>query len=402
MLNKIKNSLKYIKFKDIIAIFIFVFVLPISFIFKLVIKIRKKDIWLICEDGQEARDNGYHLFKYIKKNHPQINVYYAINKKSCDYNKIKEYGNIIQYGSLKHWIYYLAADKNISTQKAGNPNAPLFYFLQVYGILKNKRVFLQHGIIMNNNKFLHYNETKLSLFVCGAKNEFDYVCKNFGYPDGTVKYLGLARYDNLYNYNVNRKQIVLMPTWREWLAKDVNILGKKEKFTNTNYFKRYNSLINNEKLIEYIEKNNIVLYFFPHRNMQKLIKYFETKSKNIKLVTANEMEIQDLIKESALMITDYSSVNMDFAYMRKPLIYYQFDKEEFRSRQYEEGYFSYENDGFGPVIESEEDVVQKIIEYIDKNYEVEEIYKNRMNDYFELHDQNNCRRNYEAICELEK
>ena len=39
-------------------------------------------MWLICEDYNEARDNGYWLFKYIREQQPQQDVVYAINKKS--------------------------------------------------------------------------------------------------------------------------------------------------------------------------------------------------------------------------------------------------------------------------------------------------------------------------------
>ena len=55
-----------------------------------------------------------------------------------------------------------------------------------------------------------------------------------------------------------------------------------------------------------------------------------------------------MLKESSMLITDYSSVFFDVAYMHKPIIYYQFDRDAFRQGHYQEGYFSYD-DGFGPV-----------------------------------------------------
>ena len=109
------------------------------------------------------------------------------------------------------------------------------------------------------------------------------------------------------------------------------------------------------------------------------------------------IDIQTLLKESPLMITDYSSVYMDFAYMKKPLIYYQFDKEEYRKRQYVEGYFNYERDGFGEVIKDSKNVVNKIIKYVKNNYKVESKYQKRMDEFYPLHDQNNCKRIYEEI-----
>ena len=201
-MNKVISNLKYIKIRDVLSVFLFVIALPIACIIKVTNHIRHKELWLICEAENTARDNGYHLYKYIKEKHPENKCYYAINKKSSDYKKIKKYGNIIQFYSLKHWIVYLAADKNISTQKAGNPNAPLFYILQVYGILKNKRVFLQHGVIKDDLPYVHYENAKFRLFICGAKDEYEYIKKEFGYPEEYVKYTGLARFDNLYENNM--------------------------------------------------------------------------------------------------------------------------------------------------------------------------------------------------------
>lgn len=397
-MKKILNNIKYIKWRDIIAPIILILVLPLAIIYKIILKISKKEIWLICESPDTARDNGYWLFKYIRENYPDSATYYAIKKNSRDLKRVEKLGNIIYYGSLKHWIYYLVAQKNISSQKAGNPNAPLFYVLQVYGILKNDRYFLQHGITKDDMDWLYYKNTKFKLFVCGAKPEYQYVKQKFGYPEESVQYLGLARFDSLHNFTTDKKQILVMPTWRNWLGRETNMLdGKKIDFTDTKYCKSWSSFFNNEKLVKYIENNDIKIYFYPHFNMQKYINKFTKNSKNIIFIDRNSYEIQKLLKESALLITDYSSVFMDFAYMKKPIIYYQFDKEEYRQKQYKEGYFSYERDGFGTVLEKEEEVIDKMIEYIENKFKVEEEYKNRMNNFFELYDTKNCERIYEAI-----
>lgn len=399
-MKKICENLKYIKMKDILSAFLFIIILPIALVYKLINKIRNKSLWLICEAEDTARDNGYHLFKYIRENNPEDFCFYVINKKCSDYNKIKKYGNIIQFSSLKHWLYYLAADKNISTQKAGNPNAPLFYVLQVYGILRNKRVFLQHGIIKDDLPYVYYKNTKFRLFICGAKREYEYVKENFGYPKGYVKYTGLARFDNLHNNKVNKKQILIIPTWRNWLGRDLNSLSKHEDFTKTTYFKHWNNLIKNKEFNDLLEKNGMIAYFYPHIHMQKYLKYFNGNSNRIKVVNNDNIDIQDLLKKSALMITDYSSVFMDFAYMRKPILFYQFDKAKFREKHLAEGYFSYEHDGFGDVIENEDILIRRIKEYIDNSYYIEKKYIERMTNFFELYDTNNCKRIYDSIKEI--
>lgn len=393
MLKKFKDSLKYIKLKDILAVFIFILMIIPSLCFRLINKIKKRRLLLVTEDGHTARDNGYHFYKYIKTNHPEDYCFYVIDKKSEGYDKVKEYGNIIQYGSLKHWLYYLSANYNISNHKNGNPNAPLFYVIHVILGLYNNRVFLQHGITINDGIWLYYKNTKFKYFICGAKKEYEFISEKFGYPEGNVIYTGFPRFDNLYNNNVNKKQILIMPTWRNWLSRETNALGEKYEFRETDYYKNWNSFLNNSRFIKFIEKNNLQVLFYPHINMQKFLKDFNVKSKNIK-ITSTKTDIQKVLKESAIMITDYSSVFMDFAYMCKPILFYQFDYNDFRQKQYGEGYYNYK-DGLGISVEKCDDLVDELIKLYEKG--LNNKYLKKMNDFFELKDQKNCERIYQYL-----
>lgn len=393
-MKKIIDSLKYIKIRDLIAPFIFLLMIIPALIFRIINKIKKRELWLVCENGETARDNGYHFYKYVRTKHPNDYCFYVIDKNKEDYKKVEKYGNIIQFKSLKHWLYYLAANYNISNHKNGNPNQPLFYVIHVsLGLFKN-RVFLQHGVIINMCEWLTYKKTKFKYFICGAKKEYEYVSENFGYPKKNVVYTGLARYDNLHNCNVNKKQILIMPTWRSWLGRETNKLTEKVEFKKTSFYKNWNGLLNNKEFTDFIEKNNYEVLFYPHINMQKFLKDFSVKSKNIKLINLST-DIQKVLKESALMITDYSSVFMDFVYMEKPIIFFQFDYDEFRKKQYSEGYFDYKKNLFGKSVENSEELIIELKKIL-KNGILKKTQQN-MNDFFELKDKNNCERIYEII-----
>ena len=393
-MKKIKDSLKYIKLEDILAFFIFILMVIPALLFKLYNKIRGRKLLLVTEDGHTARDNGYHFYKYVKTKHPEDYCFYVIDKKAEGYDKVKEFGNIIQYRSLKHWLYYLAASYNISNHKEGNPDAPLFYVIHVLLGLYNNRVFLQHGITKDDAEWLYYKNCKFKYFICGAKREYEFIDEKFGYPKGNVIYTGFARFDNLYNNNVNKKQILIMPTWRNWLVRITNSLGEKSVFEETDFYKNWNGFLNDKKFVEYIEKNDLKVLFYPHIQMQKFIDKFSIKSKNIEILTP-KTDIQTVLKESALMITDYSSVYMDFAYMEKPVLYFQFDYKEYREKQYQDGYYDYEKDGFGPVCKTVDNLVKSFIDINDNG--LNKKYKKRMDDFFELKDQNNCERIYEYL-----
>ena len=130
VMSEIIKRIKYVKLKDYLSGIQFLLALPIS----LFLKWKRPHIWLVCEDENEARDNGYCFYKYLRKEHPEVDAVYAINMQAPDYEKVKDLGQIISYGTFLHWIYYLAAEYNISSQKGGKPNAAICYFLEIYGI----------------------------------------------------------------------------------------------------------------------------------------------------------------------------------------------------------------------------------------------------------------------------
>ena len=400
MKQKFLSKIKEASLRDVMHVFLFLIALPIAFFYKK----KRKHMWLICENREEARDNAYWLFKYIREHEPQQDVVYAISKKSKDYEKVASLGQTVSYGTLKHWIYYLAAEKNISTQKGGKPNAAVCYFLEVYGIRKNTRVFLQHGVVKDDLEFLHYKNSKITMFVCSTQQEYEYVKEKFGYPEGAVQLLGLCRFDNLHNAVVNRKQILFMPTWRSWLSPPSHEAVTEADIDNmkhSEYYRAWKELLDSKELAEMLEQNDLHVVFYQHREMQRFTNLFTSNNSRIIIAKDDDYDVQQLLMESAYLITDYSSIAMDFAYMKKPLLYYQFDYEKFRANHYAEGYFSYERDGFGPVCYDCEAVIAEIQKVITSGFENEKIYLARHKEFFTLFDQDNCKRNYEAIKEVE-
>ena len=359
---------------------------------------------MLCDTRYEAGDNAFWLFKYIRKEQPNVDVIFALDKKSRHYDKVRNLGKVVPYGSVRHWIYYLVADKNVSSQKMGKPNAAICYVLEVYGILKNKRAFLQHGIITADLTFLHYPHTKMKLFVTSTEDEWEYVDRVYEYPKGVVQKLGLCRFDGLHDYKVNKRQLLIMPTWRMYIrneisGKDANIYGA---FLKTEYYRFWNGLLEDEEFVKFIEESDIEVVFYPHREMKAFLQCFKFQSKNIKLLSYEQCDVQTVLKEAAFLITDYSSVSMDFAYMKKPLIYYQFDYEQFRSGHHPEGYFSFKDDGFGPVCTTWNGVVENLKNAFHKEegFVNEDKYLSRHEKYFDLFDDENCKRNYDAIAKM--
>ncbi len=349
---------------------------------------KDKKIWMFMDRPDFADDNAEHLFKYALNQEDDVDKYFILDKKTSDFKRLsKSFKNVIAFGSFKHRILFLFSKKVVTSQPAVSLYNPFFnkniamfagFYPDVY--------FLQHGVTKDNiSSWLHKFNRNLSLISTTSDLESkSFLDVGYNYDEDIIQTLGFTRYDNLNNDNT-RKQIVIMPTWR-------NYIKNEEDLINSEYFKRWNSLINNEEFIEYAKKKGYEIIFKPHLNLYKFIYLFD---KNDYVTIDHVKKYQEIFNESALLITDYSSIFFDFANIKKPLIFYQYANDyHFDSKN---SYFNYESMGFGEVIKSEEDIVNKIKYYLDNNCIMEEIYKKRVDDFFKHTDKNNCKRTYEWI-----
>ena len=167
-----------------------------------------------------------------------------------------------------------------------------------------------------------------------------------------------------------------------------------DTFIYTDYFKFYNDLINDPKLLFQMSKYNYTGIFCLHPCFSA--QWVDFNQNNIFSVL-DKCDYQKLLLESSLLITDYSSIFFDFAYLRKPIIYSHFDYEEYRDNHYQKGYFDYRTDGFGPICKHINCTVDEIIFEIKNNCNLTKKYLRRINKFFTFSDDNNSKRIFDII-----
>lgn len=393
-----KKRKKRLKFKHLVGLFKWAVTLIPAYITKLFIK----NLWLVEEDDNEARDNGYWLYRYIKLYHPEQKCFFVLNKKSPDFKKVDYLGKTIQPNSFSHWFWYLVASKNISSQTGGKPCPAFLNLMEQKGIFKTKTYFLQHGVIMNDLKWLYYNKVKLKLFTVSATEEYEHVTSKYGHPKGVVQLLGLTRFDNLHQDITDDDMILVMPTWRNYINNTSAIIDTAEgveaqNFLESEYYNGWNNFLNSKELDEFLTKNNKYIYFYPHRNMQPFVKHFKTESKNIIIATQAKNDVQTLLRQCKLIITDFSSVLFDVLYQNKPVICYQFDEKTFRKGQYSEGYLNYKKTPLLKQTETLQGVINLLEEYNKNGYKINKKTENAIKKFFPIRDNKNCERTYNFI-----
>lgn len=354
----------------------------------------RRNVWIITERPAQARDNGYCFFKYLRQEQKECEVYYVIDKNSGDYQKIKPYGNIIQFDSWRHYFYYCLSKIHISAHVNGCcPNDAVAFSRRMKHLIGFKDVLIPHGVSYGVAEFCLKKYTKIDLFLCSGKAEYENVLQNYGYDETEVAYTGFPRLDDWHHIKINQKQIVLMPTWRVYLAQNPDIV-----FENTKYFRAYQELLMDKELAKFLLDNEVRLIFYLHDNMRRYVDSFQCECPNIEVVYQDDRyDIQELLKTSALLITDYSSVHFDFAYMKKPVVYYQFDREEFFKKQYQPGNFNDRKDGFGPVVYEKAQLIRELKQAWKDGFQMSEKYYHRMRAFYQIYDERNCERVYGEI-----
>ena len=376
-------------------------------VFKAYKLFRNKKILLITDRVNKAGDNGEALFLYLSKNKIKgLAVYFLIDRSSPDFKRLSRIGRVIDRTSPYAKLLYLSADI-IASSSADlvlfNPfSGYSLPYRDVFGDKKN--IFLQHGVTKDDlSDWINKYKCNFSgITTASSKETESFITPEYGYTAGEVWQTGLARFDRL--YTALPKYVTIMPTWRMYLSRwnkdKEGTWSLSESFMESRYFEFYNSLINDERVIHACESHGYTLAFMPHPNILPFIDLFDKSPGTHHFTTADEY--RDVFSESALVLTDYSSLAFDFAFLMRPVLYSQFDREEFFGGQhaYAEGYFDYELDGFGEVAYTYESTVKNLIDYINDGCRLKEKYKDRIISFFAHRDSENCARIVEKIKEM--
>ncbi|PZD83956.1 hypothetical protein DTX80_13240 [Bacilli bacterium] len=346
-----------------------------------------KDVWLIGERPDTAQDTGYHFFKYCRENYPEKPIYYVIQEDSPDLKNIKHLGNVIFHGSLKHFRIAAIAKKFIGSHD-------LEYILPTRSIdwlnyQTHQRVFLQHGILGRKrvDYFKKLYKYPFNLLCVSSKSEYELVTKKMGYSSNEVKITGLSRFDHL-KHRDEGNIISIIPTWRDWIKIE-------DDFIQSTYFNKYKELLLDEELHLLLKRYKVKLNFYLHYRMQEFSNHFkQLESDYVQIIEFGERSVQDLLKTSKLLITDYSSVSFDFTYMGKPVIFYHFDFNTF----FKNGILRPVEETFlGEIVTTKEELISHLSKHFKNGFKEKEEINKKKGLIFTYIDKENNKRIYNAI-----
>lgn len=349
---------------------------------------KKEPAILIYEkDSMTAQDNGFSFFNYLYKNSTTNNFFFIINRNSPQSNLVPKNKVIYQY-SLKYF-YYLIHVKGffIASEARMHVAGKNQYSGEIPKQIRlKKHLFLQHGVTAAKKVciFKKNSNGDTDVFCTSSEKEKNIIVNELGYNEHEVIITGLSRWDNLIK-DTKENTILYMPTWRNWLEDTI-----EKDFVQSNYYESIKSFLNNQDLINFLEKKELNLLFCLHPKFNNLSNEFLSNSRSIKIIRQDEYEINNLISKSAMLISDYSSVMWDFIYVKKPIILYQFDQNEYV--QQTGSYVDFDKSFIADIALNEEKTIELIKYYFYKDFIPKPIHILESENWFLYKDSNNSKR----------
>ena len=369
---------------------------------------KNKRIWLMYDKLYKGGDSCEYLYRFCKGKRDGITRYYIIDKNTSDYRQMKRDGlHPVKTGSLKHKMAFLNADITLIT------NSQTFPF-NGYSMDKSRFIrdlcnfptmCLQHGLSVQKCAMAQQRiiDNTRMYFIASKYEEMNLNNHVYGYKDtGIIKMTGIGRYDGLISND--QKQILITPTWRMYNAMPVTTSEGEQRsynpdFKNTVYYRIYNDLINDQKLIGTAKRTGYKIKYLLHPILSAQVDDY-TPDPYVEVISSvGDMSYEKILTESSLMVTDYSGVQFDFAYMKKPLVYFHPDE---LPAHYDDGGFFYDTMGFGEICTTSPMLVDTLCEYMENGCRMKPEYIARVDDFYHYDDHNNCQRIYDEIMKFQQ
>lgn len=345
------------------------------------------NIWLLADHKSEAGDNAEALFRHICA-HPELGIHavMSLSKSAPQYAALSALGEVVEPGSTKYFRRYFQASTVLNSSADDFMVQPLAGDLKYFAdLVPPVSVFLQHGVILHDlSGWLNWAKKGFDVFVTSAEAERTSILNgSYAYGEDSLALVGLSRFDRLNDRP--ERQIVVAPTWRKALVGDldpqVGRNGARDDFEESAYFRMWQSVLADQRLLRGLKEFNYRLTFALHPSHSAETDKF--KGGEAVTIAPHPLDYRELLETSAVLVTDYSSVAFDFAYMRKPVAYLQNDRDDFyASHAHQLGYFSFERDGFGPVAETTSELVDHLLKLMADGADMAPTYRERADGFF--------------------
>lgn len=367
--------------------------------------------WLLMDRDNQAQDNAEHLYRYLRREQPQVDAYFVLDRGSVDWARLEAEGfRLIAFRSPEH-AQALGQCAHLIASQIDE------YVLDPFGTGRDEATwrftYLRHGVNQLDQS-IWLNRKPIALMASTTAAERAAIISDgspYVFSDREVRLTGLARHDRLLALGAERTEppttVLVAPTWRRTLVGDRvsggNERGSVATFWQSPYALAWRSFLTSERLRAGVDKLGWRVLFVPHPNMQQYVESADLPD-HVQIARFGQIDIQQVLAGSGVLVTDYSSLAFDLAYLGRPAVYFQFDRADFLDGNpaLRRDAWDYDEHGFGPVHSDVDAAVEATLNYAAAGGTPDEPYARRIAETFAYRDGQCCRRIYEAVLDLSR
>lgn len=370
-----------------------------------------KKNYIAIESQDDLSDNSYALYDYMRR-HGYLTKYHVVwfvdDVASCSKNKWLNTDFVSKF-----------FNKDVDRKRAkalATCKWIIYDHCNIIGNLKKrpdqKVVYLSHGCGYKDAKGADITKevTRPDMITVTGPLAADYMSKFWSMPIEKNKITGYPRLDYFFEDNtVIRKKIndkwhfakykkivFWMPTFRQSVAKEISEEYIQNQ-TGLPIFETYEDL---KKFSDYLRSKNTLLVFKLH-HLQAGLPVFQKHFSNILIVHDEDLanmgiQLYQFVTLADVLITDYSSISVDYLLLNRPIIFTLDDYEQYEKSRglYPKNAIDYMK-GYHVFNQKElEESLTEIISGIDKYADDR---KNIMKDYHTYTDGNSSKRVLDTI-----
>lgn len=333
--------------------------------------------------GKQYSDSPRAIYEYLKEHHPEYTMYWSVDPRFAEGFTAKGIPYVNRF-SVK-WLFLMATAKFWVT----NSRMPLWIpkpkhtiYLQTWHGTPLKKLandmdeVLMPGTTTEKYKQNFYQESRnwdylispnrYSTEIFRRAFQFEKQLIETGYPRNDILYSPdrekmAAEFKRKYHLPENKKVILYAPTWRD------NQYYQKGKY-------KLDMHLDLARLKQEFAEDAIIIL-----RMHYLVsESFDLQAyKGFAFDFSKHEDIRELYLISDILITDYSSVFFDYANLKRPMIFFAYDLDEYKDviRGF---YFDFEKYAPGPIVKTSEEVIEAI-----RNCSVADTETQKFQDFYE-------------------
>lgn len=363
-----------------------------------------KGAWVFGERlGQGAEDNAWALFRYCRDHLPEMDCWFVVE----DFAELEippTYQDRVLSMGDPAWRNVL---KRASTFLYTNSARDVLQSLQDRHLYPDARhIYLTHGLLAYSPGVYQRNHPYFDKVVCVSELDAVAASTEWSFPASKFIRAGMSRWDDLRPIPVSRKEILFCPTWRQTLRTEMwdgsASLEKSdiEHFECSQYFRAIRALLCSRRLHSFLDRHDLHLNLRLHFRAAPYLPLFrEVATDRIHVFDpqSDDRDLATTMCESVALITDYSSIMWDMAYMEKPVVCYQFDRPAFLAERRRSAFSLPESQLIADVCCHETEVLEALERFALRDFSLEPNAKQLLDQFIPNRRGGNCERILSAI-----